>query len=118
MKEDPQKVSSPEQKATDQKILRQVAVTTSKAKWDDLGMTMGQISETRDALASKGDGPVKDREPEKDPVLLRPILALLTLAAIVSGCIAVFLRRGRQNGLAAMGGASGVRRPAWPVRLP
>ena len=34
-------------------------------------------------------GPVMEREPAKDPLLLRPILALLTLAAVISGCAGV-----------------------------
>lgn len=88
-KDQPNNVNSGE-RASDQKLLRQMAVTTSKAKWDDLGMKMRQMDETRQSIRDSKDGMVQEREPEKDPILLRPILALLTLGALVSGCVAVF----------------------------
>lgn len=69
------------------KIYRQMAVTTSRAPWDDLIMKTGQLNETMEAVRKEKDGPVQDREPERDPALLRPILVLLTLAAVVSVCI-------------------------------
>ena len=74
-----------QQSNTDAKIYRQMAVTTSRAKWDDAGMVMGQMRETQAGLGSSYDGPVRDREEEKAPLWLRIIEGILTLIAVIFG---------------------------------
>lgn len=68
----------------DRRIYRQMAVSTSKNKWDDSGMMFRQLNETR-AIGQEEGGPVQEREPEKLPWWLRLIQGVLMLAAVVSG---------------------------------
>ena len=76
-----------QQAETDAKIYRQMAVTTSRAKWDDTGMVMGQMRETSAELRGSYDGPVREREGERAPLWLRIIEGLLTLIAVASGIV-------------------------------
>ena len=45
------------------------------------------LDDTRASIRADANAPVRDREPGKDPLLLRPILAVLTTIAVISGCI-------------------------------
>lgn len=79
----------------DGKMYRQMVANSSKDHSDNLAVGFGRLNEAMDDLRSgASSGPVLDREPEKDPLLLRPILALLTLAAVISGCAGVIFGLG------------------------
>lgn len=74
----------------DSRLYRQFVASSSKASHDDLAVGFGRLNEAIDELhTGQHSGPVQDHAPEKDPLLLRPILALLTIAAAISGCIGV-----------------------------
>ena len=45
------------------------------------------LDDTRASIRADANTPVQDREPGKDPLLLRPILAALTAISVISGCI-------------------------------
>lgn len=82
------KNASPEAASqTDPKVFRQVTVTASKASWDNLSIVGDQVNQTQDALR-EDKGPV-EREPDKEPLLLRLLSALVTLGAAVFGTVAV-----------------------------
>jgi uncharacterized membrane-anchored protein len=73
-----------QQSETDAKIFRQMAVTTSKASWDDAGMAMGQMRETQTAMVEK-DGLVESPETIHNPLWLRMLQGILLLTAVVTG---------------------------------
>ena len=74
----------------DGKTYRQMVANSSRDQSDNLAVGFGRLNEAMDDLRrNTQSGPVMEREPAKDPLLLRPILALLTLAAVISGCAGV-----------------------------
>lgn len=80
----------------DGKTYRRMFAASSKDHHDDLAAHLGVTHELADAVKARTpeSSPVADREPAKDPLLLRPILALLTLAAVISGCAGVLFGLG------------------------
>lgn len=92
----------------DGKTYRRIFAASSKDHHDDLAARLGVTHELADAVKAhtSESGPVKDREPEQDPLLLRPVLALLTIVAVISGCAGV---------IAGLGGF--LLLPAWAVFL-
>ena len=73
----------------DGKTYRQMVANSSKDQSDNLAVGFGRLNEAMGELRSGTErGPVNN-EPAPDPLLLRPILALLTIVAAISGCVGV-----------------------------
>lgn len=71
----------------DGKTYRQMVTNSTVERSDNLASKFGMLNEAVDGIQNGQEtGPVQDREPEKDPILLRPILAILTIIAVISGC--------------------------------
>lgn len=69
---------------------RQFVASSSKDRHDDLAVRFGQLNDAMDAIRhGENDGPVAGPEPKKDPLLLRPFLAVLTLIAVASATVGI-----------------------------
>lgn len=91
----------------DGKTYRQMVTNSTVERSDNLASKFGMLNDAVKGIQNgQPDGPVQDREPEKDPLLLRPILAILTIIAVISGCA---------GALSGLGGFISWR--AWGVFL-